>query len=130
MNKLLAKLPRSSSGSRELSARSRAAALPADIFEVSMTDCASALAGWALVSSAICFSGASSGVFIEFRSFFRVLPEQIARLKFPAVAVARADHFRDAKMIRKTERPAPQRRETGPENHSVVGILRQCDDLF
>ena len=37
MKRLLAKLPRSSSGSRELSASSSAAALPADIFEVSMT---------------------------------------------------------------------------------------------
>ena len=66
---------------------------------------------------------------IKFRSFFRVLPEQIARLEFPAVAVARADHFRDAKMIRKTQRPAAQRRETGSEDHSVVGILRRRDDL-
>jgi len=38
MKRLLAKLPRSSSGSRELSASSSAAALPADIFDVSMTD--------------------------------------------------------------------------------------------
>src|SRR4030095_1349391 len=105
INRLLAKLPRSSSGSRELSARSSAAALPADIFEVSMTDCASALAGWALVSSAICFSGASSGVFIKFRSFFRVLPEQIAGLELAAVALSGAHHLRDAEMIGKTQRP-------------------------
>src|ERR1700726_2825267 len=73
MKRLLAKLPRSSSGSRELSASSRAAALPADIFEVSITGAGVAgsppdesvrLADLALVSSAICFSGASSDDFI------------------------------------------------------------------
>src|SRR6185369_13709515 len=63
MNRLLAKLPRSSSGSREASASSSAAALPADIFDVSITD-AAGLADFALVSSATCFSGASSGDFI------------------------------------------------------------------
>src|SRR6476469_5568328 len=61
MNRLLAKLPRSSSGSRELSASSSAAALPADILDVSITD---AVDGFAVVSSAICFSGASSDDFI------------------------------------------------------------------
>ena len=65
MKRLLAKLPRSSSGSRELSARSSAAALPADILEVSITDAGAC--GFALVSSAICFSGASSGEFITSR---------------------------------------------------------------
>ena len=59
-----------------------------------------------------------------------MLPEQITRLEFPAVAVARADHFRDSKMIRKTQRPAAQRGETGSEDHSVVGILRRRDDLL
>src|SRR3954471_17007007 len=62
IKRLLAKLPRSSSGSRELSASSRAAALPADIFDVSMTG--AGVAGLALVSSDICFSGASSDDFI------------------------------------------------------------------
>ena len=38
MKRLLAKLPRSSSGSRELSASSSAARFPSDILEVSMTD--------------------------------------------------------------------------------------------
>ena len=38
MKRLLAKLPRSSSGSRDASASSSAARLPSDILEVSMTD--------------------------------------------------------------------------------------------
>src|SRR5919112_608652 len=59
MKRLLAKLPRSSRGSRELSASSSAAALPADIFDVSITGAAPL----AVVSSAICFSGASSDAF-------------------------------------------------------------------
>src|SRR4030095_16446887 len=130
MKRLLAKLPRSSSGSRELSARSSAAALPADILEVSMTDCASDLAGWVLVSSAICFSGASSGVFIKCCSLLRMLPEQVARLEFAGVPVTGAAHFRDAEMIRKTQRPAAQRRETGAENHAVIGVLGRRDNLF
>src|SRR3954453_14255526 len=66
MKRLLAKLPRSSRGSREASASSSAAALPADILEVSMTD-AVVLPDFALVSSATCFSGASSGDFISLR---------------------------------------------------------------
>ena len=63
MKRLLAKLPRSSSGSRELSARSSAAAFPADILEVSITDADET--GFALVSSTICFSGASGGEFMR-----------------------------------------------------------------
>src|SRR5712675_584899 len=65
MKRLLAKLPRSSSGSREASASSSASRLPLDIFEVSITAAASRFSGFALVSSAICFSGASSGDFIS-----------------------------------------------------------------
>src|SRR4051812_2620635 len=64
MNRLLAKLPRSSSGSREASASSRAARLPSDILEVSMIEAGARFSGLALVSSLICFSGASSGDFI------------------------------------------------------------------
>ena len=41
------------------------AALPADILEVSMTECVAALVEFAPVSAAICFSGASSGVFMS-----------------------------------------------------------------
>src|SRR5438132_10220930 len=76
MNRLLAKLPRSSSGSRDASASSGASRLPFDIFEVSMTDVGAGFSGsppdesvsprrpdFALVSSAICRSGASNGVF-------------------------------------------------------------------
>src|SRR5947207_5374972 len=76
MKRLLAKLPRSSSGSRDASANSSASRCPFDILEVSMTDAAGfsglpldesvRLADLALVSSAICFSGASSGLFISF----------------------------------------------------------------
>src|SRR5437868_2429560 len=66
MNRLLAKLPRSSSGSRELSASSRAAAFPAAIFEVSITGAGPDLAeaSFAPVSAFICSGGASSGDFI------------------------------------------------------------------
>src|ERR1700719_646459 len=60
---MLAKLPRSSSGSRDASASSRASRLPFDILEVSMTE--AGFSGFALVSSAICFSGASNGDFIS-----------------------------------------------------------------
>src|SRR6266567_4726563 len=62
MKRLLAKLPRSSSGSRAASASSSASRWPFAIFDVSMT-AATVLSGFALVSSAICFSGASSGDF-------------------------------------------------------------------
>src|ERR1043166_4375339 len=130
MKRLLAKLPRSSSGSRELSARSSAAALPADILEVSMTDCASVWADFALVSSAICFSGASSGVFIKFRPLFGVLPEQAAGLELSAVSLARASHLCRAEIIGKTERSAAQWRKAGAENHAVIRILRRRHDLF
>src|SRR5712691_9256832 len=112
MKRLLAKLPRSSSGSRELSARSSAAALPADILEVSMTDCASVGADFALVSSAICFSGASSGVFITSGAVPSMLTQQIAGREFAAVPFASADHFRSAKVIGETQRPAAQRGES------------------
>src|SRR5438874_902731 len=66
MNRLLAKLPRSSRGSRELSASSSAAAFPADIFEVSITDADPDLAddSFAPVSALICSGGASSDDFI------------------------------------------------------------------
>src|SRR6266700_1583978 len=62
MKRLLAKLPRSSSGSRAASASSSASRWPFAIFDVSMT-AATVLSGFALVSSAICFSGASRGDF-------------------------------------------------------------------
>ena len=67
MNRLLAKLPRSSRGSRELSVSSSAAAFPADIFEVSITDVDPDLAEDSLapVSALICSGGASSGDFIS-----------------------------------------------------------------
>src|SRR5436305_6863955 len=63
MKRLLAKLPRSSSGSRAASASSSASRWPFAIFDVSMTIRAGC-SGFALVSSAICFSSASSGDFI------------------------------------------------------------------
>src|SRR6266478_5910685 len=71
MKRLLAKLPRSSSGSRDASANSSASRLPFDIFDVSMTAHVS-FSGLALVSSAICFSGASSGDFIR-RIIFQIV---------------------------------------------------------
>src|SRR6266404_3221638 len=64
MNRLLAKLPRSSSGSRDASANSSASRLPFDILDVSITDAGPCFCGFALVSSATCLSGASSGVFM------------------------------------------------------------------
>src|SRR6266571_6029210 len=91
-NKLLAKLPRSSSGSRELSASSSAARLPSDIFEVSMTD--GATGSFALVSFEICSGGASSGDFIKPCAGLRVLPQQIARRKL-VVGLGEAVHLRD-----------------------------------
>src|SRR5207249_9475279 len=67
MKRLLAKLPRSSSGSREASASSSASRLPFDIFDVSIAvDVGFAVL--ALVSAATCFSGASRGDFIEGQS--------------------------------------------------------------
>src|SRR6266404_2498364 len=73
MNRLLAKLPRSSSGSRELSASSSAAAFPADIFEVSITGVDPDLAEDSLppVSALICSGGASSGDFISLAGTMR-----------------------------------------------------------
>src|SRR5436853_199018 len=65
MKRLLAKLPRSSSGSREASASSSASRLPFDIFEVSITDAGADFSGFALVYSATCFSGASNDDFIS-----------------------------------------------------------------
>ncbi len=65
MNRLLAKLPRSSSGSREASARSSAAAFPADILDVSITEVAACVGGFLPASSVIGFSGVSSGAFIR-----------------------------------------------------------------
>src|SRR5206468_10467562 len=64
MKRLLAKLPRSSNGSREASANSRASRLPFAILHVSLPAHAG-LSGFALVSSPICFSGASSGDLIS-----------------------------------------------------------------
>src|SRR5882724_11296492 len=66
MNRLLAKLPRSSSGSRDASANSSASRLPFDILDVSITDAGACFCGFALVSSLICFSGASNDDFISF----------------------------------------------------------------
>src|SRR6266481_8330581 len=66
MNRLLAKLPRSSSGSRDASANSSASRLPFDIFDVSITDAGACFCDFALVSSLICFSGASNDDFISF----------------------------------------------------------------
>src|SRR5438105_2350765 len=67
MNRLLAKLPRSSKGSRELSASSRAAAFPADILDVSIIGADPDLAedSFAPVSALICSGGASRGDFIS-----------------------------------------------------------------
>src|SRR5436309_3257905 len=62
MKRLLAKLPRSSRGSRDASASSRAAAFPADILEVSMTGAAFAFS-FTPVSALNCSGGAYSGVF-------------------------------------------------------------------
>src|ERR1700737_1544596 len=74
MKRLLAKLPRSSSGSREASASSSASRCPFDIFEVSMTEEAAAFSRVALVSAATCFSGASSGLFILSQGSAGILP--------------------------------------------------------
>src|SRR5215213_4332271 len=66
MNRLLAKEPRSSSGSRDASASSSASRWPFDIFEVSITEAASFEPGsFTPVSAFTCSGGASSGVFIE-----------------------------------------------------------------
>src|ERR1041385_8239254 len=65
MKRLLAKLPRSSSGSRDASASSSASRCPFDILDVSITEAAAGFCDFALVSSATCFSGASSGDFIS-----------------------------------------------------------------
>src|SRR5438874_9753096 len=111
MKRLLAKLPRSSSGSRAASASSSASRWPFVIFDVSIT-AAAGFSIFALVSSAICFSGASSGDFmfqmvgrdrrarrlsfdgrlgepvptklwfIKFRSIAGVLLQNLARRKF------------------------------------------------
>src|SRR5882724_8455018 len=82
MKRLLEKLPRSSSGSRDASASSSASRCPFDIFDVSITEAAGfpgsppdesvRPADLALVSSAICFSGASSGDFIKRAATARV----------------------------------------------------------
>src|SRR3954465_1055330 len=148
IKRLLAKLPRSSSGSRELSANSKAAALPADIFDVSMTDAA----GFAEVSSAICFSGASSDDFIflfggatlagaagrtvaarrslalpvlvKCSSVLGVLAKQIARRKFVPGTGMNPIHVRhdflEADAFRITQRPSSKDRKARPENHAVV----------
>src|SRR5712692_5951090 len=71
MKRLLAKLPRSSSGSRDASASSSASRLPFDIFEVSITDDGAGFSGLAVVSSAICFSGASKDDFMTGKISFR-----------------------------------------------------------
>src|SRR5207302_9823159 len=67
LNRLLAKLPRSSSGSRDASASSSASRLPFDIFDVSITDAGAGFCGFAVVSSATCFSGASNDDFMTRR---------------------------------------------------------------
>jgi len=85
---LLAKLPRSSKGSRELSASSSAAAFPADIFEVSIIGAVPDLAedSFAPVSALICSGGASRGDFIFGNIGFQplcptgILPVVLARL--------------------------------------------------
>jgi hypothetical protein len=67
--------------------QSRAAALPADIFDVSITG---AVAGFAVVSSAICFSGASSGDFI-----FSVRSANVLRSRERTVSAQRESRFTD-----------------------------------
>src|SRR6185436_2062495 len=123
MKRLLAKLPRSSSGSRELSARSSAAALPADILEVSITEAAAFPGAGTPVSALICSGGASSGVFIEFRSFLCVPAEQIGRHKLVTLCgplvqpIHFGDEFFQSKVICEPERSAAERREAGPHHH-------------
>src|ERR1043165_62731 len=152
MKRLLAKLPRSSSGSRDASASSSASRLPFDILEVSITDAGgfrtARRSGFALVSSATCFSGASSGdfmasvchseqsreislcplrhdrdvvferpsVFMKFCSIARMLLQNLAGQKL-FVSLGKALQFRDdlaePNMVRETQRPAAERRETG-----------------
>src|SRR5947209_17195968 len=96
MNRLLAKLPRSSKGSRELSASSSAAALPADIFEVSISGADLDLAedSFAPVSALTCSGGASSGDFMNRKTSFplerassKFPPRQISRRALPTVRV-------------------------------------------
>src|ERR1043166_1306221 len=157
MKRLLAKLPRSSSGSRELSARSRAAALPADIFDVSITEAAG---GFALVSSEICFSGASRGCFhirilvgrgsaepretpavrrglalnIECSSILGVLTKQIARCKLLASQRPELLHLAhklfQTMVLRKSQRSATENRKSRPQDHAVIRVFRRRDHLL
>src|SRR5207245_5489623 len=133
MKRLLAKLPRSSSGSRDASASSSASRWPFDILDVSITEAAAGFCDFALVSSAICFSGASSGVFIKLGSVTRVLFQKFAWRKL-LIALREPFHFignfLQTEMVGKPKRPAPKRREAGSQNHSVIGIFRRLDHYF
>src|SRR5262249_41453268 len=98
-----------------------------------------AFSGFALVSLAICFSGASSGDFIstcqksepllvciKFRSVPGVLLQYVAREKFLLTLrqlFQFIDDFFQPKMFREPQWPTSERRKTGSQNHSVVCIL-------
>src|SRR3954468_17880620 len=136
MKRLLAKLPRSSSGSREASASSSASRWPFDIFEVSITGAGASFdaGSFTPVSALICSGGASSGVFIKPGSSLRVFAQQIAGGKFLARAPGQSIHFFNkllqSVMIREAQRSATERREAGAHHHAKVSIPRCRDDLF
>src|SRR6266404_5878993 len=133
MKRLLAKLPRSSSGSRDASASSSASRCPFDILDVSITEAAVGFCDFALVSAAICFSGASSGVFIKRGSIARMLFQKCAWRKL-FIALREPFHFignfLQTKMVGEPKRPAAKRREAGSQNHSVVGVFRRLNHVF
>src|SRR5205809_3001689 len=128
MNKLLAKLPRSSSGSRDASASSSASRWPFDIFEVSINGAAVFRVGSAVpVSALTCSGGASSGVFIECCPVLCVLLQDGRRAEL-CIVLCQALHllayFPNSEVLREPQRTAAEWGETCAQDHSVVRILR------
>src|SRR2546430_9217188 len=83
IKRLLAKLPRSWSGSRDASASSSAAAFPADIFDVSMMGAEPGFGvSFMPVSALMCSGGASNGVFIRKIAFQAVLADRLQACRF------------------------------------------------
>ena len=63
----------------------------------------------------------------------RVTLQQLARRKFLIHTSKRfelIDNFFQTEMLRETQRPTTDWRETCPEDHSVIGVLGGVDDVL
>src|SRR4051794_33365356 len=113
MKRLLAKLPRSSSGSRDASASSSASRLPFDILEVSMIDDGAGFSGLALVSSETCLSGASSDDFM------------IRKISFRRVRVS--SEFHTVRIFHPPSRAGPSHRQSSSNQNGQQSVMVRRD---